>query len=185
MVDTNDALILWLVRHGQTTWNSQGLISGWTDVPLTDRGEDMARALRPRLSRESFDEVWSSDLQRAKRTAELALRPSRPDERLRELYFGDLEGVVWETLDSEPKEALLRFEDFRAPNGEHVDELKERLISFIETLDTGTHILFVHAAVIRCLMREVGEDEYLPPTSVIAINWTQKRMLFVERGPTT
>ena len=65
MVDTNDALILWLVRHGQTTWNSQGLISGWTDVPLTVRGEDMARALRPRLSRESFDEVWSSDLQRA------------------------------------------------------------------------------------------------------------------------
>jgi probable phosphoglycerate mutase len=181
----NETLILWLVRHGETVWNSAGLISGWSDVALTDRGEEMARALRPRLQDEVFDTIWSSDLVRAQTTATLAIGPAEPDERLRELFFGDLEGVVWDTLDPVPKEALLAFTGFQAPNGEHVDQLRERLLDFISDLDEGRHLLFVHAAVIRCLMREVGADEYVPPTTIVALDWTEKRLIFVERGPTS
>ena len=174
---------LWLVRHGQTVWNAAGLVSGWTDVALSERGQQQAEALRPFLSEHSFDGVWSSSLQRARNTAGLAGFEPHPDSRLRELGFGDLEGVVWETMDPKYKNGLLDFAGFRAPNGEHVDEMRARVLDFVHELTPGVHLIFCHAAVIRMMMREVGEDEYLPPTSVVGIDWTKREQLFIRRGP--
>tara|TARA_B100000029_G_scaffold74606_1_gene66439 strand:- start:848 stop:1408 length:561 start_codon:yes stop_codon:yes gene_type:complete len=174
---------LWFIRHGQTVWNEKGLISGWTDVPLTPEGEAQATALRPRLQKESFTSVWASDLQRARTTAELAHGEHQIDPRLRELYFGTWEGVSWEGLEDRLKEKLLQFEGFCAPEGEHVDTLRRRVLSFIDELPQGTHLLFVHAALIRMVLREVGADKYLPPTSVVAINWTRQTLEFIEEGP--
>mgnify|MGYP001482503335 FL=1 len=50
-------VIVWLVRHGETVWNAQHKISGWIDVELSERGQQMARDLRPRLEPERFDGV--------------------------------------------------------------------------------------------------------------------------------
>jgi probable phosphoglycerate mutase len=178
-----DHLHLWLVRHGQTVWNARGLVSGWSDIELSELGQSQALDLQPFLSQHSFDGVWSSSLQRARNTARLAGFEAKPDARLRELGFGDLEGAVWETMDSQHKDGLLRFADFQAPNGEHVGELRARVLDFVEELEPGVHLIFCHAAVIRMMMREVGEDEYLPPTSIVGIDWLKQSELFVRRGP--
>ena len=179
----SDVLELWLVRHGQTVWNAQGLVSGWTDVALSELGEQQGRNLAPYLSQHAFDGVWASTLQRAQNTARLAGFEPQTDVRLRELGFGDLEGAVWETMDPTHRNALLAFAGFQAPNGEHVDEVRRRVLSFVGELTGGVHLVFCHAAIIRMMMREVGEDEYLPPTSIVGLDWTKRKLLFVRRGP--
>jgi probable phosphoglycerate mutase len=64
--------VVYLARHGETAWSLSGQHTGRTDLPLTDRGEDQARALGSRLSERSFAAVLSSPSQRALRTCALA-----------------------------------------------------------------------------------------------------------------
>jgi broad specificity phosphatase PhoE len=69
----NQALqIVYLARHGETTWTLSGQYTGLTDLPLTERGERNARRLQERLRGLSFAKVFTSPLQRAKRTCDLA-----------------------------------------------------------------------------------------------------------------
>ena len=63
---------VYLVRHGETEWSLSGQHTGLTDLPLTERGEEQARRLRPRLTTVNFAKVLSSPLQRAVRTCELS-----------------------------------------------------------------------------------------------------------------
>ena len=95
-----------LVRHGESTWNDLGLIQGQNDLAeLTDLGREQARAVARTLKSLGFDRLVTSDLARARQTAEiigseldLALAP---DSLLRERCFGVLEGQPQEMLDSE------------------------------------------------------------------------------------
>jgi len=64
--------ILYLARHGETAWSLSGQHTGLTDLPLTERGEQTARRLGQRLRGLSFSKVFTSPLQRARRTCELA-----------------------------------------------------------------------------------------------------------------
>src|SRR4026209_2083804 len=69
----NQALpIVYLARHGETAWTLSGQYTGFTDLPLTERGERTARRLEERLQGLSFTKVFTSPLQRARRTCELA-----------------------------------------------------------------------------------------------------------------
>src|SRR5579862_10053515 len=61
-----------LARHGETAWSLSGQHTGRTDLPLTEHGEQNARALGERLSGLNFELVFTSPLQRARRTCELA-----------------------------------------------------------------------------------------------------------------
>lgn len=61
----------YIVRHGETEWNVKGLVQGHTDIPLTKKGKRQARQLAKKLSRINFNAVFSSDLLRAKQTAQL------------------------------------------------------------------------------------------------------------------
>jgi broad specificity phosphatase PhoE len=174
---------VWLVRHGETVWNAQHKISGWFDVELSQRGQGMARDLRPRLGQHHFDSVWSSDLQRARATAELAYGPARPDPRIRELDFGPLEGEDWTQLPAEQQQKVVRFEEDCTCGGELISQFEARVLSFIEELPAGNHLLFVHAGVIRAVLRQVQADQYVPPTTVAVINWSQKQLLELHLGP--
>ena len=87
-----------LIRHGQTAWNAANRIQGHIDIPLNTIGLAQAAALGGRFSTETFDAIYSSDLDRAYRTAapiaERSGRTIRTDARLRERHLGVLEGLT-------------------------------------------------------------------------------------------
>jgi 2,3-bisphosphoglycerate-dependent phosphoglycerate mutase len=171
-------LELWLVRHGETSASRDGRLAGWDDVPLTERGVEQARALRPLLEDERFAGVWSSDLQRAVATARLAWGPADDDARLREIHFGALEGHGWEDLDGRHKQALVAFAGFDFPGGETVEQVGARVEAFLAGLEAGRHLLFTHGGVIRLLSRQVGEMEFVATGTVLALDWSRKAVLF-------
>ena len=89
---------LLLVRHGETDWNAEGRLQGHTDRPLTDYGRRQAQQLAEELEREEIDAIYSSDLARARETAQivgerLAL-PVELDPELREKDWGTWEGLT-------------------------------------------------------------------------------------------
>ena len=82
-----------VLRHGQTEWSRSGQHTGVTDLPLLPEGEEKARSLAPRLADRRFAEVWTSPMQRARRTAELAGLPATGvDPDLVEVDYGGYEG---------------------------------------------------------------------------------------------
>ena len=173
---------LWLVRHGETPASRGQRLAGWTDVPLTERGEDQASALRPLLTGERFEGVWSSDLSRAVATARLAWGEPQQDARLREMGFGSLEGRLWANLDPQVEEALARFEGFAAPGGETFGDLRARVLSFLGGLPAGRHLVFTHGGVVRLLSREVGEDYFVPTGTLLVLDWDARRLLSRKDG---
>jgi len=173
---------LWLVRHGETPASRGQRLAGWTDVPLTERGEDQASALRPLLAGERFEGVWSSDLRRAVATARLAWGEPQQDARLREMGFGSLEGRLWASLDPQVEEALARFEGFAAPGGETFGDLRARVLSFLGGLPAGRHLVFTHGGVVRLLSREVGEDYFVPTGTLLVLDWDARRLLSRKDG---
>lgn len=171
---------LWLVRHGQTPWNLEGRLTGWSDLPLTALGEQQARALSGWLTGERFHRVVASDLQRAIQTARLAYgEPQEVAAALRELEFGQLEGLRWAELPEVYKEALLKFEGFQAPGGESTAQLRRRVYAFFDDLPAGRHLLFTHGGVLRLVLRDFDQDRFLPPCAVVGLDWGLKRVLFV------
>lgn len=85
---------LLLVRHGETEWSRSGQHTSWTELPLTERGADQARALRPILDAEAIAEVLVSPRERARETARLLGLSDRAtvDADLREWDYGGYEG---------------------------------------------------------------------------------------------
>ena len=88
-----------LTRHGETEWNALGRLQGHTDIPLNAVGRDQARALAAGFADAGIAAVWSSDLARARETAEIvaaALDLAAPiaDPELRERQFGVFEGLT-------------------------------------------------------------------------------------------
>lgn len=177
MVTSQRTRELWLVRHGETTASRGRTLAGWEDVPLTERGEAEASAVRPLLGDVRFGGVWSSDLRRAVATARLAWGEPVQDRRLREMSFGALEGVRWETMDPRWQESLLRFEGFAAPGGETFADLAARVFAFLQGLTSGRHLLFTHGGVVRLLSREVGEDRFVPTGTLLVLDWDARRLL--------
>ncbi len=88
-----------LIRHGSTHWNREGRVQGHTDIPLDEEGLLQASRLADRLSEEHWDEIYSSDLLRASKTAEIiasrmGLSNLKYDVRLREMKCGLIEGTT-------------------------------------------------------------------------------------------
>lgn len=168
---------LWLVRHGETVRSRDRLIAGWADIPLTERGEEEARALAPQLAGRVFDTVTTSDLLRAVTTARLAWGEVPVDPRLREVSFGDLEGHPWETLPEEHRQGLYSFREFSFPGGEAHDELVARVLAFVDDLPEGRHLIFTHGGVVRLLAREAGADTFPPTGSLTVLDWPARSIL--------
>jgi probable phosphoglycerate mutase len=116
---------IWLLRHGETEWSRSGQHTGVTDLPLTERGVEEARALAPTVAALDPCLVLCSPLQRARRTAELAgLRVDDLDDDLVEWNYGDYEGrTTAEIRERDPGWTV-----FRGPNpgGEEADAVATR-----------------------------------------------------------
>ena len=172
---------LWLVRHGETEWTCAGKFCGRSDPPLTDRGRDDARALRPLLENETFDRVVSSPSIRALETARLSYGEPAPDPRLQELDFGDLEGLGWDECGDELRQTLADYDGFCAPGGESVAALGERVLAALRDLGPGRHLVVTHGGVIRYLTGLAGGTDYPRPASLtrFSVGWSEPPTAFI------
>ncbi len=145
-VDEPRLLQLYLVRHGQTAWSLSGQHTGRTDIPMTTRGEDEARALAPLLRALTFTRVLTSPRQRAWRTCELVGLGTEAeiDSDLSEWDYGAYEGRRTVDIRAERPDWNV-FRD-GCPGGEtpaQVSERADRLIARVSALN-GNVALFSH-----------------------------------------
>jgi broad specificity phosphatase PhoE len=144
---------LYLIRRGETAWSLSGQHTGRTDIPLTEQGEQDARKLAQRLHVVRFSHVFTSPLQRARRTCELAglgeVAEIEPD--LAEWNYGDYEGQrPVDIRKGRPDWTIFRD---GCPHGESAAEVSERadrLIARFRTLG-GNIAMFSHGQFGRVL----------------------------------
>ena len=107
-----------LIRHGQTEWNIAGKYQGQSDVALSDKGIEQARCLAQNFPLEQLDAVYASDLSRALVTAEQVARHFgcvvQPEPSLREMNFGEWEGLTYKQIAAQWPEAMGTF--FQRPD---------------------------------------------------------------------
>ena len=136
---------LWLVRHGESTWNIAGLAQGHNDeAELTERGLRQAAEAAAQFGYRPVRAIYASDLRRAQQTAAafaavLGL-PVYTDARLRERSLGVLEGTAHKTIGSSVTglaDGLVIDPDARPPAGESVRDLYQRAAAFCDDLAAG------------------------------------------------
>lgn len=132
-----------LVRHGESEWNAKGLWTGWTDVNLSDKGHEEARAAGELLKDIHFDAAYTSALKRAHQTLEeiknvinqTDLAPIA-DKALNERNYGDFTGKnkweVKEQVGEEEFQKIRRGWDHPIPNGESLKMVYERAVPYYE-----------------------------------------------------
>jgi len=155
---------LLLARHGETSWNARHVWQGHRDVPLTDLGRAQAGALAERVADEGVGALWSSDLARARETAEIVGArigvAVRVTPLLREIDVGAWEGcgpAEIEEREPETVAALHRGEDLpRGGTGETVAAFGERVVRGFDLACAdavgGTLLLVAHGGVNKVLL---------------------------------
>lgn len=157
MITPHQKLELWLIRHGTTDWNGLGLWQGLSDRPLSEEGIAQAKQLGKHLQNEQFDGLYASDLQRAAHTAEL-IRPNEAltlDNRLREMHFGEYEGMKTADIRAHAAFADWQVDPWRLapPNGtESLLEVAERMVDWANELPAGRILAVSHSVTIRALL---------------------------------
>ncbi len=165
----NSKTVIYLVRHGESVGNLNRICLGHTDLDLTEKGYLQAKITAEALKNVDFSAVLSSDLMRAKHTAEphAEIRGLCPKESedFRELYFGDWENASIAYLNEHCKEQFVvgwrqNFGTFTAPNGESVVHMAERMAEGLKKaarMHKGESILVAsHAAAIRALWGKIS-----------------------------
>ena len=160
--------MIYLIRHGQTAKNKEGVLQGRSNFPLNEAGKQQAKAAGEMLKAAgiSFDKVYTSPLIRAVQTAEIIAGdiPLTADDRLIEMDYGPYEGME---LKNPSPEVLEFFKDFAhnpAPEGmEQLSDIVARLGAFLEEIQEEAAeknlLLSTHAIAMK------GALEYLTPDS--------------------
>ncbi len=151
---------LFLVRHGESTYNAEGRLQGQADPPLTPRGRAEAEALAGLLDGVAPERVISSDLVRARETAALLGHRKAPtDARLREIDVGEWEGRALSELPPGP-EPSWRGGPLVPPGGEAWPELVARVGGVVdELLASGPWLVIAHGGVVRAAVTHLtGAD---------------------------
>lgn len=144
---------LYLARHGETAWSLSGQHTSFTDIPLTEQGEENARQLAARLRGIEFAQVFTSPLIRARQTCELAgYGPvAVVDADLVEWDYGDYEGR--RTIEIRGERPGWRLFRDGCPNGESFDAVRDRADRVIARLRAvaGDTLVFAHSHFLRIL----------------------------------
>jgi 2,3-bisphosphoglycerate-dependent phosphoglycerate mutase len=159
-----------LIRHGQSQWNLENRFTGWTDVPLTERGAADA-ALTGKALKGKFtpDLAFTSRLKRANDTLAAVLKamgqsvPTEYDSALNERHYGDLQGLnKAETADKYGEDQVKlwrRSYDTRPPNGESMADCEQRTLPFFKQyvlphLQAGKNVIIAaHGNSLRPIMK--------------------------------
>lgn len=159
---------LCIARHGETAWNVENRVSGRTDIPLTQRGLEQARALAENARGKGIEIILASPLLRARQTAQAVSDaigvPVEIDERLIELDFGIFEGGSRFDPDFQHTRAQM---PTRYPGGESAFDLAHRVYSLLEDVkrkyDGRTVLLVCHGGVcrmVRSYFVDLTNEEY-------------------------
>lgn len=155
---------IFLVRHGETIWNANGRFQGHTDVPLSENGIAQANKLALRLKKEKIHAFYSSDLSRAKETAEILAQQHQlpvkylPD--LREINFGQWEGLTYKEISDNYGDITEQWWSnplaTQIPEGESLQEVANRCSRAIHDIvvkhSGETVVIAVHGGIIRVLI---------------------------------
>jgi 2,3-bisphosphoglycerate-dependent phosphoglycerate mutase len=161
-----------LLRHGQSQWNLENRFTGWVDVPLSPKGEDEARAAGEKLRGRVIDKLYTSTLQRAIHTADLALASAgitvpavERDAALNERMYGDLQGLnkaeAAKEFGDDQVHIWRRSFDVPPPGGESLKDTAARVIPYWEAhilpdLRAGKSILVAaHGNSLRALVMHI------------------------------
>lgn len=159
----------YIARHGETEWNVKKLLQGQTDSPLTEKGLTQAAGLAEKLRHIYFDVVFSSDLLRAKRTAEVIAIERKlavnTNALLRERNFGVYEGRTGEDFRKENAALIEQFNQLTAAEQsrfkyahdiESNDEMIARFLTFIRevavTYEGKTILIVTHGSLMRAVL---------------------------------
>lgn len=159
---------IYLVRHGETEWNNKKIVQGHSDIPLNQNGIIQSEQLGKKLKKINFAAVFSSDLIRAKRTAEIIILEKKlavvTTKVLRERLFGRFEGILMNEIRkilggfillSKEKQKKFKFNDV-----ENDEQLMNRFIPFIREVAVafqGKNVLVVsHGGLIRTFLKHIG-----------------------------
>lgn len=156
-------MIVYFIRHGETDFNKRCLIQGMSDIPLNDKGIHQAELAANWFKQQgiTFDEIFSSPLVRARKTAAIVSGRSfeevHPDARIQEMNFGVDEGKPYPMI----KDLFDAPEAYIPPEGaESIQELQSRAQKFLDMLadlaekNTGVHTVLAasHGAALRGIM---------------------------------
>jgi len=178
---------LCIVRHGETEWNAGRRIQGQIDIPLSGAGVAQARAAANYLCDEDFAAIYSSDLARARQTAQavahLSRLPLQTMAGLRERHFGVFQGMTHEEAQQQrPQEFarhLSREPRFAPPGGESLLQLAARVATtFADIINRHrgeAAAVFTHGGVLDILYRQATGRALAAPRDFVipnaAVNW--------------
>lgn len=153
-----------MVRHGQTIWNREKRYQGQSDTPLDEVGLAQARALADHFAGQAIDAIYSSDLQRAWKTAlpighAVGVTP-QAEPLLREGAFGDWEGLTYDEINMKwPDELAAWFSDPMTcvpPGGETLERIQARVgavVAGIRQRHEGQTVMVVsHGGALRAMI---------------------------------
>ena len=198
-----------LLRHGQSQWNLENKFTGWKNIPLTQKGESEAKKAGQLIKKHKIhiDTVFSSILERANKTAEIALKEidlnnlfendkliMTCDKKLNERDYGDLVGLnkneTAKKFGAKQVHIWRRSYDTPPPNGESLKDVVERVSPYFREnigplLDQNQNILIVaHGNSLRAMMIELGmykPEEIstieLPTGSPLCINLKEGKLV--------
>ncbi len=184
-----------LIRHGETAWNADTRIQGQLDVALNERGRWQAARMAEALADEGIEVIVSSDLQRARATAQALADvtglPLQIDPGLRERRFGCFEGRTFQEVDTTWPQDALRWrqrdpEWAPAEGGESLLAFYARCVAASETVlaaHAGRVVALVaHGGVLDCLYRAATRQHLQAPRSWQLGNATVNRLLHTDEG---
>ena len=166
---------VFVIRHGESETNKKGLLTGWLDVSLTEKGEAEAGKVGRLLSNVSFDKIYVSDLSRAKATAKIALPECEYETfaELREINVGSISGKPRDSIKNIDKETVKK-DGYRIFGGESPEEFDGRVKAFMKLLEGQSCeniAVFSHAGVLRKMLNTVlGTD--VPRKNLLCKNCT-------------
>ena len=198
-----------LLRHGQSQWNLENRFTGWKDVPLTEKGINEANNAGHLLKKHNIkiDKVFSSVLERANKTAEIAIKASEienlykngkliyeKNQNLNERDYGDLVGLnKAETADKFGKEQVhiwRRSYDTPPPNGESLKDVVDRVSPYFteiiepHILNKKNILIAAHGNSLRAIMIKVGmykpeeiSSIELPTSSPLCLDYQNGKLI--------
>lgn len=172
-----------LIRHTSVA-PGRGQCYGHLDVEVSSNFHEEARWLKSHLEKQNFDRILSSPLKRCKLLCEEFFKDYQTDDRLKELNYGDWEGLTWEQINiPENSDWLYLKSNESAPNGESFEDLQMRVAEVFEELQQleGKTIIFCHGGVIRAFLSLVTGLP-LPLTKSIKVHYCAQITLSFEGG---